>query len=245
MLLNTAGYGYLVRDNQDRGTRRGQAGLLHQSDQLAYGDVCMESRPGGPSGYNRSATARFRRSKTTMHAIFWRSAWRTNPKPTLTNEVRAGGNIAPATFGYTPGVTPSPYLIGGTIYSTPDALASSPILPQGRNTRTYSIQDNATWTHGRHALKFGAFYQGDYVRTYDYSGTIPVDNVGIDSARIRRRICCPPPSFRASAPLQIEQRQSTAGVLAGLLDNAGQTFNVTSQTFGLRSRRAVFAPLHL
>jgi hypothetical protein len=228
--LNTAGYSYLVRDNQSRDNAEGKldyyinptnsltATYAWNRDQVDRPDVTVAYSPIPPFQNNDARN-------------FLAAAWRTNPKANFTNEVRAGGNIAPATFGYTPGVTLSPYLIGGTIYSTPDALASSPILAQGRNTRTYSIQDNATWTHGRHTVKFGAYYQGVYVRAYDYSGTIPVDNVGIDS-EYQSQYLLSSSQLPGISPLELNNANLLIASLGGLMDNAGQTFNVTSQTSG-------------
>lgn len=229
-LLNTAGYNYLVRDNRSRDNAEGRldyyinstnsvgATYLWNRDQVDRPDVTVSYGPIPP----------FQNNDARNFLATW---WRSNPRPNLTNEVRAGGTIAPATFGYQPGVTVPPYLIGGTIYSTPDALASSPILAQGRNTRTYSVQDNATWTHGRHTVKFGAFYQGNWVRTYDYSGTVPVDNVGIDST-YQSQYLLAASQLPGITPLELDNANLLLASLAGLLDNAGQTFNVTSPTSG-------------
>jgi hypothetical protein len=227
LLLNTAGYGFLVRDNQERDNTTGKmdyyitprnsltATYAWNRDRVDRPDVAVGYSPIPPF---QNDDAR------NLLAL----AWRTNPRPNLTNEVRTGMNLAPATFGYTGGALP-PYLIGGTIYSTPDAAAASPILAQGRNTRTYSIQDNATWTHGRHTLKYGAFYQGVYVRAYDYTGTTPIYNVGINSTNQASNLLS---SVPGASPLDLDNANLLLASLAGLLDNDNVTYNVTSRTSG-------------
>ena len=227
-LLNTAGFSFLVRDNQDRDNVTGKldyyinprnsltATYAWNRDHVDRPDVGLAYNPVSPF-FNDDAR------KLVSVAV------RTNPNPNWTNEVRAGGNLAPATFHYN-GTLPS-YFIGGTDYTSPDPAANSSILPQGRNTRTYSLQDNATWTHGRHTVKFGAFYQGVYARVYDSTGTVPFVNVGIDSEN-QTQFLLGTSQLPGIGPLELDNANSLLASLAGLLDNANQTFNVTSRSSG-------------
>ncbi len=227
-LLNTAGYSFLARSNQDRDNVTGKldyyinprnsvtATYAWNRDHVDRPDVGLAYSP-IPLFYNNDA-----RKLLTV-------AVRTNPNPNWTNEVRAGGNLAPATFSYN-GTLPS-YFIGGMDYTSPDPGANASVLPQGRNTRTYSIQDNATWTHGRHTVKFGAFYQGVYTRVYDTTGTIPFVNVGIGSQN-QSQFLLGTDQLPGIGPLELNNANSLLASLAGLLDNANQTFNVTSRSSG-------------
>ncbi len=228
-LLNTAGYGFLVRDNQERDNATGKLDYYitpKNSLTTTYAwNRDKVDRPDIAVGYGPIPPFQNDDARN-----FLATAWRTNPRPNWTNEVRAGFNLAPATFGYT-GAGPSPSLIGGMIYSPPDAFVGSSILAQGRNTRTYSIQDNATWTKDRHTLKFGAFYQADYVRTYDYTGTTPIYNVGIASTNQTTNLLSSAYLPGASL-LDLNNANLLLASLAGLLDNDNQTYNVTSQTSG-------------
>ncbi len=228
-LANTAGYGFLVRDNQERDNATGKMDYYisprnSMTATYAWNRDRVE-RAGVGVGYGTTSPFQNDDARNLLAV-----AWRTNPRPNLTNEVRAGMNIAPATFGYTGGALP-PYLIGGTIYSSPDAAASSPILAQGRNTRTFSIQDNATWTHGRHTLKFGAFYQSVYVRTYDYTGTTPFYNVGINSQNQTQNLLSAS-NLPGIGALDLNNANLLLASLAGLLDNDNVTYNVTTRTSG-------------
>ena len=228
-LANTAGYGFLVRDNRDRDNATGKLDYYINSKNSLTATYAWNrdklDRPDIAVGY--STTPPFQNNDARN---FLATAWRTNPSPNWTNEVRAGMNIAPATFGYTAGALP-PYLIGGTIYSSPDAAAGSPILAQGRDTRTYSIQDNAAWTKGRHTLKVGTFYQGVYVRTYDYTGTTPFYNVGISSQNQSTNLLSAANLPGVSA-FDLNNANLLLASLAGLLDNDSVTYNVNSRTSG-------------
>jgi len=230
-LLNTAGYLFLVRNNQERDNATGKLDYYINAKNSVTATYSWNrdrvDRPDVAVGYNSVPPFQNNDARNLLAV-----AWRTNPKANWTNEVRAGMNIAPATFGYTGSGGPTPaYLIGGTDYSTPDALAGSPILKQGRDTRTYSIQDNATWTHGRHTLKYGAFYQGVYVRTYDYTGTIPVYDVGIGSENQTTNLLSSA-YLPGASPLDLNNANLLLASLAGLLQNDGVTYNVTSRTSG-------------
>jgi hypothetical protein len=228
-LANTAGYGFLVRNNQERDNATGKLDYYitpRNSVTATYAwNRDRVDRPDVGIAYNTTPLFQNNDARNLLAV-----AWRTNPSPNLTNEVRAGMNIAPATFGYTGGALP-PYLIGGTIYSTPDPVAASSTLAQGRDTRTYSIQDNAAWTKGRHTIKFGAFYQGVYVRTYDYTGTTPFYSVGIDSQNQAQNLLSASNLPGVSA-LDLNNANLLLASLAGLLDNDNVTYNVTTRTSG-------------
>ena len=228
-LLNTAGYGFLVRNNRDRDNATGKLDYYITPKNSVTATYSWNrdrlDRPDVGIAYNTTPVFQNNDARNLLAV-----AWRTNPGPNWTNEVRAGMNNAPATFGYTGGALPS-YFIGGTIYNTPDPAAASSTLAQGRNTRTYSIQDNATWTHGRHTLKYGAFYQGVYVRTYDYTGTTPFYNVGINSTNQSTNLL-PSSYLPGASPLDVNIANSLLASLAGILDNDNVTYNVTSRTSG-------------
>ncbi len=228
MLLNTAGYGFLVRANQSRDNVTGKLDYYINPKNSITATYAWNrdhvDRPDIGLGYGTVPLFYNDDARNLVSA-----AWRVNPQPNWTNELRAGADIAPGTFSYS-GTLPS-YFIGGMDYTSPDPAANSSILPQGRNTRTYSVQDNATWAHGRHTVKFGTFYQGVYSRVYDYSGTIPFDNVGINSQN-QTQYLLTGQQLPGIGPLELENANLLLASLAGLLDNANQTFNVTSPKSG-------------
>ncbi len=138
------------------------------------------------------------------HIKFASLSWRWSPTATITNEVRGGLNYAPATFDMT-GPFPSS-IIGGLDFTSP--VAAAQFLPQGRDTRTRSIQDNGYWQLGRHTIQFGYQYQGVRIRSYDYGGTIPNYNVGIESANQQQNLLEHPdlPGDRGFGSEQCQQR---------------------------------------
>jgi hypothetical protein len=228
LLMNTAGYSYLVRnnDNQDNVTGRLDYYLTTKNSLMttfAWNRLTVD-RPDVGIGYE--TVSPFQNNDAIK---FLSSAWRYSPKANFTNEVRGGFNLAPATFGYN-GALP-PYLVGGTLYTSPQAAENSSILSQGRYTNTYALQDNASWIHGRHSVKFGFQYQGVRVRTYDFSGTIPSYNVGTTSS-FQGGYLLGTSELPGIGTLELENANSLLATLGGLLDNAGVVYNVTGKTSG-------------
>ncbi len=101
------------------------------------------------------------------------AAWRWNPAPTLTNELRGGFNLAPANF--INGAQPPAFFAGNTVFSNPVET----LLNQGRFVNTYNFLDNANWMKGKHQISFGFQSQIVRVRSYNDGGIVPTYNVGI------------------------------------------------------------------
>ena len=225
-LLNTAGYSYFVRSNQDRDHVTGKIDYnLSTKHVLAVSYAYNRNDVDRPDvGVSYDPVSPFYNDD---HVKFAALSWRWSPSATLTNELRGGLNFAPAEFRYT-GTFPSS-LIGGLDFSSP--VATLGFLPQGRNTRTRNAQDNAYWTHGKHILQFGYFYQGVRIRSYDYGGTVPTYNVGIDSSAQQGNLLGLADLPRASAS-DVQNANELLATLAGLLDNDSVLYNVTSGTSG-------------
>jgi len=227
-LLNTAGYSYLVRNNRDRDNATGKLDYFLSSKNSFTGTFAWNrdtvDRPDVGIGYEPVSPFQNDDARKLLTV-----AWRWSPNGTFTNELRAGLAFSPGTFEYN-GTLPA-YLVGGMIYSSPDPAVNSSILAQGRDTRTWAHMDNATWVHGRHTLKFGYFFQGVHVRTYDSTGVVPEYNVGINSANQAGNLL-----FSSDLPgisaADLNNANLLLASLAGLLDNASQTYNVTSRTSG-------------
>jgi hypothetical protein len=225
-LLNTAGYSYLVRNNRDRD---------HVTGKIDY-NISTRHVLSGSYAYNRDYVDRpdVAVSYSTIppvsnndHVKFGALSWRWSPTASLTNELRGGLNFAPATFDMT-GPFPS-YIIGNTDFTSP--VAAAQFLPQGRNTRTRSIQDNAYWVLGKHTIQFGYQYQGVRIRSYDYGGTIPTYNIDINSSRQQHNLLgfADLPGIGAT---DLDNANELLATLAGLLDNDSVVYNVTSRTSG-------------
>ncbi len=223
-LLNTAGYAYLVRSNDNKNHFTGTADYNVSTKNVISGAFAYNShyvdRPDVAVNYSTIPAA-----YNDDHVKFGSLAWRFSPNGTLTNEVRAGLNFAPASFNSNE--KPPAYLIGSTDFTSP----VSGFLPQGRNTRTRVIQDNAVWAHGKHEIKFGYQYDGVRIRSYDYSGTVPNYYVGIDSPAQQHNLLGfgDLPGVSAS---DLNNGNNLLASLAGLLDNDFVIYNITSRTSG-------------
>ena len=223
-LLNTAGYSYLVRNNRDRDHVTGKLDYNLSTKNALSATYTWNrdfvDRPDVAVDYS-SVPPAFNDDDVKFAAL----AWRWSPSATLTNELRGGLNFAPALFGLS-GTLPA-YVVGGTDFTSP--VAATGFLPQGRNTRTRNLQDNANWSHGKHTIQFGYQYQGVRIRSYDYSGTVPTYNVGINSANQNLLGFSDLPRVGAN---DLNNANLLLASLAGLLDNDSAVYNVTSRSSG-------------
>ncbi|HYR91195.1 MAG TPA: TonB-dependent receptor [Terriglobia bacterium] len=148
--------------------------------------------------------------------------WRWNPRPSLTNEVRGGFNLAPLTFD-----TDEKFgdrLITNTVYSNPVNLFRA----NGRNTATVDFMDNAAWSRGAHSVQWGFQTEQTRVRIYDDSGITPTYSLGVDFGN---------PGLGESQLTGIRSSDLPAAnallaTLAGYVTGYSQTFNITNRTSG-------------
>ena len=223
-LLNTAGYAFLTRSNRDRD---------HFTSKLDY-TLSTRNSLAGTFIWNRDLVDRPDDGVayyTTPPVVnddatkFVALAWRWSPGSTFTNEVRGGLNFAPATFSTTEKLPSA--IIGGLDFTSP----VGGFLPQGRTTHSYTLQDNASWLRGRHTLQFGYQYQGVRIRSYDYAGTIPNYNVGVDSSKQQPYLLGDADLPGVSAT-DLNNANLLLASLAGLLNDDNATYNVTSRSSG-------------
>ena len=220
-LLNTAGYSFNQRDNEDRNNVTGRLDYVLSTKHTFSATYAFNNdrvdRPDVATNFDQVPDA-YNDNSAKLFSV----AWRWNPVPSLTNEVRGGFNLAPAIFNTT-NAYPS-YFVDGTAWSNP----INEFLPQGRFTNTYHLNDNAAWVHGKHTFQFG--FQSEYitVNEYDFYGTIPdyaVSN-GVGHAGLRTS------QLPGISQADLDNANVLLASLAGLVDNGAQSFNVTSQTSG-------------
>jgi hypothetical protein len=169
------------------------------------------------------------------HINFLSTAWRWNPKATVTNEVRFGFNFAPAYF-----LTAQNFSSGTLIDSlnTPGFLPfTNPnpnFLPQGRNTHTWVWQDNATWIHDNHLFKFGGQFQRATVLETNSLGIYPTLQLGFapNNSFGPSPANFPGPAGTEASSADFDNGSALLASVGGVLSNVSQTFNVTSQTSG-------------
>ena len=172
--LNTTGYLFNANSNEDR------------NHVITKGDYYLSPKHNFTGTYNYTTDKVNRPDQgnfyTTLPPVFNDNhnhllslAWRWTASPTLTNELRGGFNLGPSKFNTRD--QSQKYLLSGLLFDSP----VNTFLRQGRDTDTYTIQDNANWIKGKHQISFG--YQSQYIRTAPFNdgGIFPTYTLGISS----------------------------------------------------------------
>lgn len=219
--LNTSGYRFNSAANENR-------------DQVVYKmDYYLSPKQNFSGTYNfiRDPTLRpdqgtfFTATPPVSNAItnhLMSLAWRWTLTPTLTNEVRGGFVLSAVNF-LDSNKYPA-YELTGLLFSDP----VNTFLNQGRQTNTYSIQDNANWVKGKHLVSFG--YQSSYVRIAPFNdgGILPTYTLGLGP----RTTSLGSADLPGASSANLSTANSLYANLAGYVSAAAQTFNVTSPTSG-------------
>jgi hypothetical protein len=168
-------------------------------------------------------------------------AWRWSPTGTITNEARFGFNLAPAFF--TTSQQFGSYVLDDTTLPFTDPNPN--FLPQGRNTRTWTGLDNATFTKGNHTIKFGGSVSRITIFTTNQFGFYPTYALGFsesngdafqstDMPGTTVPTVANPTAYSASSTDYANAAALLTSV-AGILSSVSQTFNATSQTSGFKT----------
>ena len=235
--LNTTGYTFNAQNN------------ITRDNVSSRGDYYLNSKNSfsGTFSWNRDVTDRNDGNGSSTggyytvvpptlndnHSKLVSLAWRWNPAPTLTNELRGGFN-----FSYVPFVVRSTLpdtILNGFFFTSPIQTAE---LGEGRNLHQYNIADNAQWVHGKHTFSFGFQMSNLRVYSWNYNGSastnavIPIYSIGISSAS--------PYGFSlgsipGASSTYINTANSILASIGGLVSSTGQYFNVTSRTSGFVS----------
>jgi hypothetical protein len=219
--LNTRGYRFNQRDNGVRDNITGKLDYNISTKHALSGSYSWNrynlDRPDSENDYSVVPKV-----TNPTNARFLALSWRWTPSGTLTNEVRAGFNLT--SIDFLTNETFGPYLLTGFAFSNPINEAQ----PQGRNSNTYSLSDDAAWQHGRHYVQFGFHGQNVRVRSYDASGVLPTYSLGMGSGQ--------PALVRNNLPgistTDLVNANALLASLGGYVDGYSQTLNVTSRTSG-------------
>ena len=219
--LNTAGYRFNQRDNQTRDNVTGKIDYNISTKHAISGSYLWNrdnsDRPDQENDYSAIPKV-----SNPTHAHFLATSWRWTPTSRLTNEVRAGFNM---TYGYffTNQQFGQSYFTGMT-YSDP----VNEFQPQGRNTNTFALSDDAAYQRGRHYVQFGFHAQNIRVRSYDANGVIPSYSLFMGAGQ--------PALTRSNLPgigsTDLANANALLASLGGYVDGYSQTLNVTSRTSG-------------
>jgi hypothetical protein len=222
--LNTGGYRFNQRDNETRDNVTGK---------IDY-NVSTRNAVSGSFLWNRDNTDRpdlendysvIPKAYNPTHANFVALSWRFTPTARLTNEVRAGFNL---TYGYFLSSQQfGSYYLTGLAFSDP----VNEFQPQGRNTNTFSLSDDAAYQRGRHYIQFGFHGQNVRVRSYDAAGVLPSYGLAMGSgqAALSRK------ELAGISSTDLANANALLATLGGYVDSYGQTLNVDSRTSGFVS----------
>lgn len=219
--LNTGGYRFNQAGNETRDNITGRLDYnLSQTNQLSLSVAWNRDNSLRPDYENDYAV--IPKSTNPSHANFLSASWRTTPSAHWTNELRAGYNLTSIDFLNSQQF--GPYLIEGEIFNDPVNEA----FPQGRNTDTFVLADDAGVQKGSHYLQFGAYAKQIRVRSYDYTGSTPVYSLYMGVGQ-------PALTTRQLPGISVDDLANANALLAslgGFVDNYSETLNVTSRTSG-------------
>ena len=233
--LNTGGYAFNARSNEDRDNATGRVDYYLSQKHIFAGSYIFNrdtvDRPDQGNFYTVAPPV-----TNDDHSKFLSASWRWTPTARLTNEVRGGFNIAPGFFnvsGKPPAYFVEPNPASAPVFFDLDSLIFTPpvntFLPQGRATNTYSFQDNATYTRGRHTISFGYQSQWVHIAPYDFAGTVPDLGIGLSS---NSKYGFGVGDIPGANPTDTNTGNDLLAALAGLVAEDTQKFNVTSRSSG-------------
>jgi hypothetical protein len=220
-LRNTAGYSFNGQSNRTRDNYLGKGDYIWNTKNSFVGTFTANrdilDRQDLSNNYNVAPNVT-NSSWTKLLSV----AWRWNPSPRITNELRYGMNLSPVPFLTNENF--GDYLVGGLVFNNP----VNTFRAQGRTTNTYTVLDNASWVKGRHNIQFGGQWQKVTTAPFNDAGITPTYNVGIGTGQ-RGLVSADLPGISAT---DLTGANNLLASLAGLIDSYTQTYNVTSRTSG-------------
>jgi hypothetical protein len=218
---NTGGYRFNQRDNELNDNVTGKIDYNFSPRHAISGSYLWNrdnsDRPDAENDYSLAP-----KITNPTHANLVAVSWRWTPTARLTNEVRGGFNLTYAYFLTSQQF--GAYYLTGTVFSDP----VNEFQPQGRNTNTYNLSDDAAYQRGRHYVQFGFHMQQARVRSYDAAGVVPTYSLAMGSGQ-------PALSGRnlpGVSSTDFATANALLATLGGYVDGYSQTFNVTSRSSG-------------
>lgn len=187
---------------------------------------------GDSNGFSATPTA-----GATNIDHFLVGAYRWTPNGSFSNEVRVGGTTSFPQFIRNQ-ETPSEFFTTGTAAGVLPLSVTSPetsFLDQGRDTKTYTFQDNASYTRGNHALSFGVQYNVFRALRLNSGGVVPTYTLstGTNTPQITAAQFGTASVFPGGIGTTARaQANALYSLLAGIVTGQSQTFNVTSADSG-------------
>jgi len=222
-IRNTIGYRFRTRNNQDRKNIMGKGDwYLNERNSItgtySFADD-LTDRPDINSGEGYGAVPP---NLNGSSVNFLSLGWRSNPRPTLTNEFRMGFNTNKPYFDTREPEQNS--FAAGLFFSSPVGT----FLAQGRDVYTYNFNNNTAWNKGKHTVQFGVNYMPQRIQPYNFGGIVPTYTLGIGAGQTGLTTG----SLAGISAAEFGRANNLLANLAGLINNASQTFNVKTRDSG-------------
>lgn len=236
--LNTTGFQLLQRET-DKNNQIKMRFDVDVNDKNTFNVVYLYAKGenliadfGDSNGFSATPTV-----AATTNNQFIVGAYRWTPLPTFTNEVRAGYTSSKPLFVRT-GDTPSALFLGSTTTGALPLGVTNPetsFLNQGRNTKTYTFQDNADYSRGNHSIRFGVQYNVFRALRLNSGGVLPTYTLGtsVNSPQITPAQFNDATLFPGGINVTSRaQANALYALLGGIINAQNQTFNVLTADSG-------------
>lgn len=224
--LNTAGYEVNEPSNENRTTVSGKLDYYLSSRSVFSGSYNFNTdnllRPNTLLGYF-GGTVPIQNNNNVKQLS---ASWRWTPTARLTNELRGGFNLTALPFNLS-GSQPA-YYLSDSLINLPGPIPGD--FPQGRNSKVFSVQDNAMYVRGKHTFYFG--YQSYILHEYIFQpagNVVPDYSLGITTAA---PFAFSVNNLPGAQSTYVGTANNLLATLAGIVGSYAQSFNVTSPTSG-------------
>lgn len=224
--LNTAGFEINDPFNENRKTFSGKLDYYLSPKNVFSGSFNYNTddvlRPDSLQGYYGGPVPVQNNNEGKLAS----ASWRWTPTAHLTNELRGGFNFAALPFNLTTGQ--GSYDLSDSFISLPELSPGT--FPQGRDSRVFSLQDNAMYVKGRHTIYFG--YQSNILheRVYAPDGNVVPDySLGLS---VTAPFQFSPNNIPGALATYVPTADNLLATLGGIIGSYSQEYNVTSQTSG-------------
>ena len=223
LLRNTAGYQFNQRDNSTLKNVTGKVDYYASAKNVFTGSLHLTShntdRPSVGQGFG-IIPAVYNDDLVKLFSLSWR--W--SPSATFTNELRGGANLAPASFK-TRDTPPSFFAANSSLlWDTP----VNEFLPQGRNAKTITIGDTASYLRGSHNFQFGFNTQTVRIQSYDAGGTVPAYSLAMGTGQN----ALTGSDLTGISSADLNTANTMLASLGGFVNSYSEVFNVSTRTSG-------------
>lgn len=173
------------------------------------------------------------------------AAYRTVITSNFVNEFRAGFFSSEVPFDRTD--ERPDYFLAVPLVTFPE----NTFLSQGRNTKNFTISDNADYVWNKHTFKFGGQMQIFRVNAYNDAGTVPTVTIGTGAATPSfgvgnfPNVCtpsCPAGQTSVINATQLGTANGLLGLFGGIFNSVGQSFNIVDPSTGFVRGATTYTP---